>query len=314
MKHVIVFLFCLVLASCSLLKNNNKITNEEFKTTYCDTLYTDDSTKVGYTEVYNYLVSGEKKNKKNSIVVYRTYYILNSKEESNNIDTVQNLAESEPVYVDSFSRQPDRRPSSLDDKPIPVKESVFIKDKTTEKQLVNPSLGLVAYSVPNSMQVGKTYTVKLRISKENNKLQLINGNGVPIANANIDSKITIASIRVEPIMSAKLLSDSSKMLIQSTSTLVQDIEKEGFTEWEWRLTPIKGGDIFLKIMVSVITESEDGKITKDIPVYDEVINVRSNVVFTTEGFIKQYWQWIMTTIIIPFIVWFYNRKKKKEKS
>lgn len=199
------------------------------------------------------------------------------------------------------------------EEPSKPKKTIKVIDKTV---IVNndPSLGLVAYSVPDKMQVGKTYSVKLRISKENNKLELINGNGVPIANANIDSKITIASLRVEPVMSAKLLSDSSKMLIQSTSTLIQDIEKEGFTEWEWRLTPIKGGDIFLKIMVSVVTASEDGKVTKDIPVYDDIINVKSNVVFTIEGFIKQYWQWIMTTIIIPFIVWFYNRKKKKEKS
>lgn len=125
------------------------------------------------------------------------------------------------------------------------------------------------------MQVGKTYTVKLRISKEKNKVQLIDGNGVSIADKRIESKITIASIRVEPIMSAKLISDSSKMIIQSTSTYIQDIEKEGFTEWEWRLTPLKGGDIFIKLMVSVIeVDSENHKISKDIPVYDDIIRVR----------------------------------------
>jgi hypothetical protein len=196
------------------------------------------------------------------------------------------------------------------------KKKIAIKviDKTSTIINESPNLGLVAHSVPDKMQVGKTYTVRLRISKENNKIQLINGNGVSIADANIDSKITIASIRVEPVMSAKLISDSSKMIIQSTSTLIQDIEKEGFTEWEWRLTPIKGGDIFIKIMVSVIVESENKTITKDIPVYNEVVVVKSNYIFTIKGFIKEYWQWIMTTIIIPFIVWFYNRKKKRKKS
>jgi hypothetical protein len=113
-------------------------------------------------------------------------------------------------------------------------------------------------------------------------------------------------------MSAKLIADSSKMIIQSTSTLIQDIEKEGFTEWEWRLTPTKGGDIFLKIMVSVIVESENGTITKDIPVYDEVVIVKSNYIFSIKLFIKEYWQWLTTTIVIPFIVWFYNRRKKKK--
>lgn len=194
----------------------------------------------------------------------------------------------------------------------PKKKTVIkVIDKTTDI-IDKPNIGLVAHSVPSKMRVGETYTVKLRISKENNKIQLINGNGVSISDANIDSKITIASIRVEPVMSAKLISDSSKMSIQSTSTFIQDIEKEGFTEWTWRLTPIKGGDIFIKIMVSVIVESENKTITKDIPVYDEVVIVKSNYIFTIKGFIKEYWQWIMTTIIIPFIVWFYNRKKKKK--
>lgn len=212
-----------------------------------------------------------------------------------------------------------RSPSSeggieiVKEEPNSSKKVIKVIDKTSPMvDDTKQNLGLVAYSVPDKMQVGKTYTVKLRISKENNKVQLINGNGVSIAEANIDSKITIASIRVEPIMSAKLISDSSKMLIQSTSTLVQDIEKEGFTEWEWRLTPIKGGDIFIKIMVSVIVKSDEETITKDIPVYDEVVVVKSNYIFTIKGFINEYWQWIMTTIIIPFIVWFYNKRKKKK--
>jgi hypothetical protein len=212
----------------------------------------------------------------------------------------------------------DRKPASdggieiIKDEPVKPKKVIKVVDKTSVVN-DNPNFGLVAHSVPEKMEVGKTYTVKLRISKENNKLQLINGNGVPIADANIDSKITIASIRVEPVMSAKLITDSSKMLIQSASTLIQDIEKEGFTEWEWRLTPIKGGDIFLKIMVSVIVKSENETITKDIPVYDEVVVVKSNYIFTIKNFIKEYWQWLMTTIVIPFIIWFYNKKKEKEK-
>lgn len=192
------------------------------------------------------------------------------------------------------------------------KRTIKVVDKTTTISDNKPNIGLVAHSVPSKMRVGETYTVKLRISKENNKIQLINGNGVSIADANIDSKITIASIRVEPVMSAKLISDSSKMIIQSTSTFIQDIEKEGFTEWTWRLTPTKGGDIFLKIIVSVIVESENKTITKDIPVYDEVVVVKSNYIFTIKGFIKEYWQWIMTTIIIPFVIWFYNKKRKKK--
>jgi len=232
--------------------------------------------------------------------------------------SVNNNGCPEVLALEKFDNT-DRKPSSeggieiVKEEPIKPKRVIKVIDKTSVVN-DNPNIGLVAHSVPEKMQVGKTYTIKLRISKENNKIQLINGNGVSIADENIDSKITIASIRVEPVMSARLISDSSKMLIQPTSTPIQDIEKEGFTEWEWRLTPIKGGDIFLKIMVSVIVKSEEGTIKKDIPVYDEIISVKSNAIFTIKGFINQYWQWIMTTIIIPLIVWFYNKKKKNKES
>lgn len=191
-------------------------------------------------------------------------------------------------------------------------ENITVKDNT--KSTDKPNFGLVAYSVPKNMQVGKTYTVKLRISKEKNKVQIVDGDGIPIADSKIESNVTISSIRVEPIMSAKLISDSSKMLIQTTSTQIQDIEKEGFTEWEWRLSPISGGEILIKIMVSIVVDSDNSKVTKDIPVYDDVVKVKSNVVFSITGFVKNYWQWLMTTIVIPFVVWFYNRKKKKENS
>lgn len=224
---------------------------------------------------------------------------------------------TEPVYIEPDRLEVNRKVSN-EEKAIRKPKSIDNIEKSNHEIIDNtinidikPSLGLVAHSVPKIMQVGKTYTVKLRISKERNKAQLIDGNGIPISDVRFDSKITISSIRVEPVMSAKLISDSSKMIIQSTSTLIQDIEKEGFTEWEWRLTPIKGGDIFLKIMVSVIVE--DNKIIKDIPVYNDVVSVKSNISFTIKGFLNEYWQWLMTTIIIPLVVWFYNKKRKKDK-
>lgn len=284
MKYVIILLISIVLFSCNTIKESKKINLDTFV----------DSVKV---------------------VKIDTTFI---------IDTMS--LETEPIVL-ANERMPnkeegqvgnkDRKPSSVGDVEIieednQIKGDKRIVDKTTKDD--NPNLGLVAHSVPTSMQVGKTYTVKLRISKEKNKIQLIDGNGVSIADKRVESKITIASIRVEPIMSAKLISDSSKMIIQSTSTLVQDIEKEGFTEWEWRLTPLKGGDIFIKLMVSVIEiDSENHKITKDIPVYDDIVSVKSNIVYSTEGFISKYWQWIITTIIIPLIVWFYKKKSDEKK-
>jgi hypothetical protein len=194
------------------------------------------------------------------------------------------------------------------------KVKVEVDDKTTLDDITNESVGIMAYSTPTQMTVGKSYTIKLRISKEKNKIQLITGDrNIPINDITIDSKVIIESIRVEPIMSANLISEEGKFTITPASTETQNIEDKGYTEWAWRIVPLKGGQNFLKLVVKVRIINENGEFFKDITVFDKNIEVKSNVVFSVKTWISNYWQWLITTIIIPFIVWFYKKKSEKKK-
>jgi hypothetical protein len=194
------------------------------------------------------------------------------------------------------------------------KVKVEVDDKTTLDDITNESVGIMAYSTPAQMTVGKSYTIKLRISKEKNKIQLITGDrNIPINDITIDSKVIIESIRVEPIMSANLISEEGKFTITPSSTETQNIEDKGYTEWAWRIVPLKGGQNFLKLVVKVRIINENGEFFKDITVFDKNIEVKSNVVFSVKTWISNYWQWLVTTIIIPFIVWFYKKKSEKKK-
>jgi hypothetical protein len=194
------------------------------------------------------------------------------------------------------------------------KVKVEVDDKTTLDDITNESVGIMAYSTPTQMTVGKSYTIKLRISKEKNKIQLITGDrNIPINDITIDSKVIIESIRVEPIMSANLISEEGKFTITPASTETQNIEDKGYTEWAWRIVPLKGGQNFLKLVVKVRIINENGEFFKDITVFDKNIEVKSNVVFSVKTWISNYWQWLVTTIIIPFIVWFYKKKSEKKK-
>jgi hypothetical protein len=194
------------------------------------------------------------------------------------------------------------------------KVKVEVDDKTTLDDITNESVGIMAYSTPTQMTVGKSYTIKLRISKEKNKIQLVSGDrNIPINDITIDSKVIIESIRVEPIMSANLISEEGKFTITPSSTETQNIEDKGYTEWAWRIVPLKGGQNFLKLVVKVRIINENGEFFKDITVFDKNIEVKSNVVFSVKTWISNYWQWLVTTIIIPFIVWFYKKKSEKKK-
>ena len=194
-------------------------------------------------------------------------------------------------------------------------ENVKIEDKTTKQttDVVN-EVGTMAYSVPDGMTVGKTYPVKLRISRDGNKVQLIEGDrSITIYDSTIKSKVIIESIRVESIMSAQLIGDSDKFQITSLSTELQNIEKHGYTEWGWKIKPLKGGQSYLKLIVKVRVKEDGQEFYKDITVFDKNVDVKSNIGFSLWSFIQKYWQWIVTTIIIPLVIWWWKNRKTEKK-
>ncbi len=221
-----------------------------------------------------------------------------------------------PVYVEKLEKDIDREKS----KELIVKynkQNVIIEDKTVNNQSgqVNTEAGTMAYSIPEEMQVGKSYHVKLRITRDGNKVQLVEGDrSITIYDERVKSKVIIESIRVESIMSATLLSDSDKFTITPLSTELQNIEERGYTEWQWNIKPLKGGQNYLKLIVKVRIKEDGEEFYKDITVFDKNIDVKSNPGFTVWQFIKSYWQWFMTTIIIPFVIWWWKSRKEKKKT
>jgi hypothetical protein len=189
-----------------------------------------------------------------------------------------------------------------------------IVDLTDDSQISNPKEGIMAYSLPTEMRVGKSYNIKLRISKEKDKIKLIRNNSSNNLQTDTNYSITIESVRVEPLMTAELFGDKKAFEINPVSTELQNIEDKGYTEWEWQVIPIKSGIRFLKLIVRVRVHVEDVITFKDITVFDRNIRVKSNIGYVSSNFITEYWQWLMTTIIIPLIIWFWNRKNKKRNS
>ena len=239
------------------------------------------------------------------------------------IDSCENIIDN-PLVVDSIKKDVILESSNnikvdpkenhqIDNKlEIPKKKNnVKIIDKV-KNNVEKIGEGIIAYSVPNEMIVGKYYSVKLRISKDSNKIKLILGDReIPINDVSVSSKITIESIRVESVMSAQLISEEVSFKIEPKSTEFQNIEDNGYTEWQWRITPLKGGSNFLKLLVKVRVKNENEEFYKDIIVFDKNVNVKSNALFSFKNWINTYWQWLLSTIIIPLIIWIYINKKRE---
>ena len=181
-------------------------------------------------------------------------------------------------------------------------------DATSKLKENDTTSGWIAYSVPEEMKVAKTYSVKVRISKKSGsqtKADLILGSADAINNPSLPSVATIEDVKVSGEMSAELRADAGAFDIKALSTPVQNIDNESYTEWEWVVTPKKSGDSPLKLIIRV------KDLNKDIVVFNKNIKIKKNVTVAVGGFFEKYWQWLMTTIIIPIFIYFWNRKKKK---
>lgn len=196
---------------------------------------------------------------------------------------------------------------------IPNVENMDIVDNTDDS---NSSKGTIAYSVPKEMQVGNSYQIKLRITKEKgkevNKTLVIGEREIPIADPNIESKVTIENIRVERTMTTELLSEDGAFTITPLNTDKQIIEDESYTEWGWIVTPLKSGKTYLKLIIKIKIEADGETSYKDIVVFDKDIEVKTNLKHGVKGWVSQYWEWLMSTIIIPLVIFFYKRREKKK--
>lgn len=187
------------------------------------------------------------------------------------------------------------------------KTDIRVIDRSTS----DVNRGWIAYSVPDEMKVAKSYSVKVRISKKSNgqtKADLILGKDDAINNPNFPTTAVIEDVKVSGEMSAELRGDVESFGIKALSTQTQNIDDESYTEWEWIVTPKKSGNTPLKLVIKV------KELNKDIVVFNKNIQIKSNVPVAVEGFFDKYWQWFMTTIIIPIFIYFWNRNKKSKKS
>jgi hypothetical protein len=159
--------------------------------------------------------------------------------------------------------------------------------------------GTVIYKVPDTMKVGKTYRIELRISKYN----------TPEFTQGVSENAVQKPIRIGRSMETRLVSPDDAFEIKTDNTPTQTIEMDSsYTDWVWFVTPTKSGDHYLRLLIVI----KEDNLTKDIPVYDGVIHVKSSPTWTVWEFIKKYWQWMLGTLVIPFSVWWYNKKKKKK--
>jgi hypothetical protein len=90
------------------------------------------------------------------------------------------------------------------------------------------------------------------------------------------------------------------------NSIDQVVPDNGFAEWAWCVIPLKSGAHKLYIQVSAKIILPFGKESVDHPIIDKEIQVNVNPVYSLKCFVKNYWRWIISAIIIPFLGYVIN--------
>jgi len=151
--------------------------------------------------------------------------------------------------------------------------------------------GKILFDTPDQMKVGIIERVSLRITKKltNNFFEdLIHSQEVEVEN-----------IRVSQFMSSNLRGDDFK--IEALGNEKQIIEDNDFTQWDWKVVPLKGGNRKLWATITIQVKVENEQALKTLPVLEKEVSVMINPAYSTGTFVVQYWQWLIASAIIPIV-------------
>jgi hypothetical protein len=232
------------------------------------------------------------------------------KPERNQIDSVQVLHLDTCVEIsDTGFYFLEEEPLALEKKPIDIKEPSQSNDKKAIKQKpVNPQgqkvstnkNGQLMYSIEDTMKLGINYKVVVRILNGKNRTEIT---------SDVKSSAVVEDIKTSSTMEVEMVDPDKAFNITSGNSQIQVVDSLEYTEWIFIVKPVLSGSHPLTITSSII--QENGKKEKT---YSKDIFVRSNVVVSVKGFWATYWQWLFSTIIIPFVIWLYRNKKSKDAS
>lgn len=209
------------------------------------------------------------------------------------------------VHISYLENPKSKHTNTIIYEAFPVEHLKIIEVKNTKviKQGNNLSEGRIVYKIPNVMKVRTTYKVLVRISKSKSTVSLYDS---------LKGTVITSKIPVTETMEVKLIDlspkDNKAFDIEENNNGIQIIDNgDTYTEWSWGVTPIRVGSSKLEIVVSIIRDGNK----KDI-VYEDIVEVETDAITQILFFLKKYWQVLMTSIAIPFVVWIYKRRKEKK--
>lgn len=146
-----------------------------------------------------------------------------------------------------------------------LQEEDFDAEAVAQKETEpGPERGNILYRIPDQMQMGEWTNCVVRISFEEEKL---------VENIDLDEHVQLDEIRISEVMRVELIDPDDKppFSIQAVHSAEQFIDRDTYTEWLFRVKPLREGTFPLLLKVSVIELIMGKERKRELVLTEEVI-------------------------------------------
>jgi hypothetical protein len=182
-----------------------------------------------------------------------------------------------------------------------TERAVASKHATTDSILDQLHESTIAFNVPESVNVAEKFRIQVILDPKKQ-----------VGEVNIEQKGIVVSskIQVSKIITVKLIAPS--FTVVSLSTEEQALAESAPTTWEWDLTPTKPGKQEVKITVDALVQVDDMSANRHITTFDQTVMIDITQQQVIVGWLKQYGQWLWSTILLPIFVFVWKRYVAKK--
>jgi hypothetical protein len=195
------------------------------------------------------------------------------------------------------------KPSPQKPTPSEINADVGALADLADRVLSQLHPGRILYNPPNSMRVGDTVPIQVRIA------------GLKTPSESLGARLlrpaeTVKDIHVSRTMKVSLKAAEVDFQIELKSPEGQLIEETKPTEWLWMIKPLRSGDHTLFLSAIAVVKVGGVEKVKELPVYTTQVHVRVNPVY----FITSNWKEITGAITGTGILgWIGDRFRKRRK-
>ena len=179
-------------------------------------------------------------------------------------------------------------------------EKVVKKQKSSNNQ--NPELGVISYSIPDTMVLGNCYDIRIRIKQHSWKTINIQ---VGLKNPTTSSIKTSSKMEVSLIDPLPIQHKAFEII--KTNSDVQLIDSSDYTEWIYNVCAIRNGNFHMNLVVSIIKDGANKNF-----VYENNILIKNNEAVKIESIWNKNWQWIFSVVLFPVLAWGWKKSTEKK--